>query len=151
MEIDRICNNEVITATKDTSVFECAQLMREHHIGDVIITEETSEGRTPKGILTDRDIVVSLVAEGATDLRETPAKEAMTETIIVAKQKDDVYEVLQNMEVNGIRRVPIVDDDNSVTGILSFDDLVGFFSDEFSRLADLLNREIETETERDRG
>jgi CBS domain-containing protein len=152
MKIRNILQKEPVIATAEDSVMECAQLMREHHVGDVIVVEETDDGtRRPIGIATDRDIVVSLVAEGGEGFRKTSIKSVMSGPLIVAELEDDIDEVVQNMKTNGIRRVPVVDTQNNIAGLVSFDDLVGHYSDRFAELEALVQQEIQHESERDRG
>ena len=58
MSIAEFCNREVVCATRDTTILEAANLMRRHHVGDIIIVDEDADRRWPIGIVTDRDIVV---------------------------------------------------------------------------------------------
>ncbi|PKO64841.1 MAG: CBS domain-containing protein, partial [Betaproteobacteria bacterium HGW-Betaproteobacteria-17] len=64
MAVGEICNREVVVAEKALSVVDAAQLMRKHHVGDLVVVEETAGRRHPVGIVTDRDIVVEVVAAG---------------------------------------------------------------------------------------
>ena len=64
MAISEFCHRNVVCATRDTTVTEAANLMRQHHIGDVIIVETRAGKQVPVGIVTDRDIVVEVIAAG---------------------------------------------------------------------------------------
>ena|SRR5674476_511009 len=64
MAIGEICKREVISVTRETTIIEAARLMRKHHVGDVIVIKEEGERRRPIGIVTDRDVLVEVVATG---------------------------------------------------------------------------------------
>ncbi len=68
MAVGEICNREVVIAEKTLSVVDAAQLMRTHHVGDLVVVEERAGRRLPVGIVTDRDIVVEVVAVSYTHL-----------------------------------------------------------------------------------
>ena len=64
MAVGEICNREVVLTEKTLSVVDAAQLMRKHHVGDLVVVEERDGRKHPAGIVTDRDIVVEVVAAG---------------------------------------------------------------------------------------
>ena len=62
MPVSEICNREVIVVQRETTVNEAAKLMRQHHVGSVVVFEERKGVRVPVGIVTDRDLVVEVMA-----------------------------------------------------------------------------------------
>jgi CBS domain-containing protein len=81
--------------------------MREHHVGSLVVVKEDDPGRIPIGIVTDRDIVVEVVAEGM-DHKALTVGEIMGRELVTAGEQDNVLDVLQVMRRRGIRRLPVV-------------------------------------------
>ena len=150
MKVTDICTTEVVTATPDESIYEVALRMREAHVGDVVVVESGSSGPIPTGMLTDRDIVVSLIAEGSRDLDQAMVGEAMSQALLVVNDQEDIDRVLDRMSEHGVRRVPVVDGEGTLVGILSMDDCLGFMQERLDRLARIVDTEIQHETDRDR-
>ena len=134
MSIGRFCNKHVVTAARNTTVLEAAHLMRHNHVGDVLVVDDTDGGRVPVGILTDRDIVVSVIAPGL-DPASLQVGDIMTDDLLTARDTDDVYETIERMRLRGIRRVPVVDARGSLAGVVSADDLLEFLAEEMGELS----------------
>lgn len=109
-------------------------LMRKHHVGDVVVVDEPDGERTPIGIVTDRDIVVSVIALGLDPLG-LQVGDIMTDDLLVARVHDDVTQTIERMRLRGIRRVPVVCEGGVLAGIVSADDLLGFLAEEMEDLA----------------
>ena len=90
----------------------------------------------PAGILTQRDIVVAVVARGLDPAKFTVA-DIMSEHIVLARESDDVLETIEKMRQEGVRRMPVVNDRNVLTGIISLDDLLLAVAQELAGLAGL--------------
>jgi len=144
MQIGEICHRDVIRIGKEASVLAAAQAMREHHVGDVIVTELASGIDKPIGIVTDRDIVVELLAKEV-DPRTVTVGDVMSLTMVTAKHDADIFETLRFMDIKGVRRLPVLDQSGALFGILSIDDFLGVLTKELSFLADLSQRQIERE------
>ena len=140
MSIGEICNRETVFTTKDGSISEAAQLMRAQHVGDLVVVEEKGGRRIPVGILTDRDLVVEILAKNV-DMNAVTVGDVMSSELLTARESDGLYETLQRMRAKGVRRVPVVDIDGALAGIISADDLLDLLADELSALARLLARE----------
>jgi CBS domain-containing protein len=113
-----IMTRNVMTATSDTSLQEAARLMAENNIGMVAIRN----GDDIEGVLTDRDIVVRAVAEGRPP-RETPVSQAMSTNLVTCREDQTVEEAAQLMQEHRMRRLPIVNDQNELVGVVSLGDL----------------------------
>jgi CBS domain-containing protein len=134
MEVGKLCTVDTVCCTCADSVQSAALLMRKHHVGDVVVVDEPDGERTPVGIVTDRDIVVSVITLGLDPLG-LQVGDIMSDDLLVAQAHDDVTVVIERMRLRGIRRVPVVDDDGLLAGIVSADDLLGFLAQEMEDLA----------------
>ena len=140
MAIGDICTRDTVFTTRDSSIAAAAGLMREHHVGDLVVVEEKGGRRIPVGILTDRDLVIEILAKGV-DMNSLTVGDLMIEDLVTAREGDGLYETIQRMRAKGVRRVPVVDANNSLIGIVSVDDLLDLLADELSALARLVSRE----------
>jgi CBS domain-containing protein len=134
MPIGDICVRGVITCNRDTKIDEVAQLMRQHHIGDVLVTEESKGKQAPVGIVTDRDIVASVIA-----LKLDPAifsaGDLINRKLITVRADLGVFEAIREMRKHGVRRMPVLDQEGTLVGIVSIDDLIELLAHEMSELA----------------
>lgn len=140
MNVGEICNREVIIINQDGSIQEAIALMREHHVGDVVVVEERDGERYPVGILTDRDIVVEILAEGV-DMDAVAIKDVMSYQLLQVRERDDITDALKLMRSKGVRRLPVVDERGVLAGILSVDDIIDVLAEELMDLATLIRRE----------
>lgn len=140
MPIGDICVREVVTATKDTTVQQAAQLMRENHVGDLLIVEQNHGARRPIGIVTDRDIAVAVVALGL-DPAALSVGEIMGPELKTVDEDEGIFETLHFMRDAGVRRVPVVDSENALVGVVSTDDIIQLLADEMTEVAKLISRE----------
>lgn len=146
MPIGEICVREVVVVQREETVQEAARLMREHHVGDVILVEEREGGRWPVGVVTDRDLVVEVVATGLDPGVITVGDIAVPELVSV-KEDCGVFEAIGYMRVKGVRRLPVVDEQGWLAGLVTLDDLLGLLAEELGALARLVAREQERESE----
>ena len=150
MSIGDLCNREVVCATRDTTIAQAAKLMRHHHVGDVIVIDRADAQRMPIGIVTDRDIVVEVVALGV-DPETVTLGDLMSWGQLVTAQETDTYAAtLRLMHNKGVRRMPVVSAGGVLVGIISIDDMLPQFVGELSELAELAarGRKREEETRR---
>jgi CBS domain-containing protein len=147
MLVGKICNREVVFVEPDTSIAEAARLMREHHVGGLVVAQVKSGKRVPVGIVTDRDLVIEVIAEGV-ELGEISVGDIMSNQLVTAREGDDLLETIKVMRARGIRRLPVIDDDGALAGILTVDDLIDLFAEQISDLARLIAFEQRREQER---
>jgi len=140
MTIGKVCNREVVFVHQQASIPEAARLMREYHVGDLVVIKEKTGKRVPVGIITDRDIVLEVIAEGV-DMDDVSVGDIMSDKLVTARESDGLPETIKLMRAKGIRRLPVVNDDNELVGILSVDDLIDLFSEQIVDLARLIARE----------
>jgi CBS domain-containing protein len=146
MTIGAIRTREVVTAARDASAAEAARLMRNGHVGDVVVVDDLDGRRIPCGMVTDRDIVISVVAKGL-DPDMISVGEIMAPELTVGRERDSVARSIDVMRDKGIRRLPIVDSRGGLVGIVSIDDLFAFLAMEVASLAQVSGRERHVEAE----
>lgn len=129
-----ICTRIVTIAFRGMRLVEAARLMREQEIGCLVVVEEADPGRVVAGVLTDRDIVTSIVAKDL-DARVMTVAEAMTADPVTAREQDSVLDVLETMRRKSIRRMPVTTPEGVLVGIVTFDDLFEVLAEEMQTLA----------------
>lgn len=144
MKAGELCNRDVVTAARDLSILEASRLMREHHVGCLVIIEEISGHARPVGILTDRDIVIEVIARDVAVTGVT-AGDVMTFTLLKVTEDENIFDVARRMRSRGVRRVPVISNSGDLAGIIALDDLLGLLSQELSLLATITTREAEQE------
>lgn len=138
MNVGRICTRQVSTISKDQSVLEAARRMRDEHVGDLVVIDEDDGRRVPIGILTDRDIVVGLLARDADQLWRLDVRDILTHELTAVKEDDDVEDVLDRMRRLGVRRMPVVNAGNELRGIFTVDDMLGLLSEDLASVVSLV-------------
>ena len=139
MNVGELCIREVVITEKDSSIRQVARLMREYHVGDVIVVEEMNNDCIPVGIITDRDIAIELIAEDV-DLNTITVGDAMSFDLLTALEEDDIFTLIERMQVKGVRRVPVVNANGGLEGIISVDDLIDVFSEQMVNFVKLFFR-----------
>jgi len=140
MPIGDVCIREVLVATSETTALEAARLMRRHHVGDLVVVAGGNDSRIPSGIVTDRDIVLSVVATGL-DPSIFTLGDLITDHVVTVREDLGVFECIQKMRSRGVRRMPVVDAQDNLVGIVSVDDLIQLLGQELSELGRLISRE----------
>jgi CBS domain-containing protein len=144
MSLGEVCNREVVIIGKEGSLQEAIQLMRAQHVGDVVVVDERAGRRVPVGIVTDRDVVVEVLAKGI-DLGTVAVGDVMSFELVTARESDDVFDTIKLMRARAVRRVPVVDKQGGLVGILTVDDLVDLFAEVMSDIAGLVSRQPKRE------
>ena len=147
MTVGEICNRDVVVVRRDDPVTEAARRMREHHVGDLVVVDEKPGGRVPVGILTDRDLVIEVIAKGV-DLNAVTVGDVMSNQLLTAAEADDVADTIKIMRAKGVRRVPVVSRNKTLAGILAVDDLLDLYSEQIADLTALIAREQKREREK---
>jgi CBS domain-containing protein len=145
MPIGEFCNREVVYATRETSIPEAAQLMRQYHVGDLVVVDEVDGKRVPVGIVTDRDIVIEIISQSL-DFNEFSVGDIMSPQLISVQEKEGIFETIRLMRAKGIRRIPVVNQEGGLEGIVSADDILDLIAEEMAELAKVAPREQERET-----
>jgi len=145
MPISEICSREVVYAQRNNSTLEAAKLMRRHHVGDLVVVDDNEGVKVPVGIITDRDLVVEIMAPEL-DASAITVGDIMTPELAVVKDDAGLYESIQYMRAIGVRRLPVVSSSGGLVGILTLDDMLELLAEEMSTLAKLVKHEQKKET-----
>lgn len=145
MKAGELCNREVVFVYRDTRLVEAARLMREHHVGSLVVVVERLSERVPVGILTDRDVVVAVVAKEL-DPRTLTVADVLTDGLVTVREQDDVSDALRVMREAGIRRVPVLSRSGALAGILTLDDVLELMAEEMNDFARTMVKERVRET-----
>ncbi|HJW24053.1 MAG TPA: CBS domain-containing protein [Rhodocyclaceae bacterium] len=144
MPIGEFCNREVVVAEPETTVLEAAQLMRQYHVGSIVVVDSSSGIRKPVGLITDRDLVVEVLAAQANPDTLTIG-DLLIGDIATVSADAGVFDTLQYMRELGCRRMPVVDEAGRIVGIVTLDDFLGLMAEELTELARLIPTEIRHE------
>ena len=145
MPIGEFCNREVVFATRETSIPEAAQLMRQYHVGNLVVVDEVDGKRVPVGIVTDRDLVIEIISQSL-DFNDFSLGDIMSPQLVSVQEKEGVFEVIRIMRTKGIRRILVVNQEGGLEGIVSADDILDLLAEELAELAKVAPREQERET-----
>jgi CBS domain-containing protein len=138
--VGSLCTHKVITVDRGIDVAAAAAVMRDQHIGYLIVTDDRSGGRAPIGVLTDRDIVIKVLAKDV-DAHTLTVGDVMTPEPLIAAEYDGLKETLTRMRGLGVRRVPVVGPRGEITGILSIDDVLDHLVGQLSDVAGSIEQE----------
>ena len=139
--IASICNRSVAFTTRETTVAAAAKLMRHGHVGSLVVVDRMNGGkRMPIGIVTDRDLVVEIIATGL-DPAVITVGDIMAQELVVGRESDSVLETLEIMRFKGVRRLPTVGRDGQLIGIVTVDDLLEVIAEELGELAKIVAHE----------
>ena len=140
MTIGDICNREVIYVNRDVTVHAACKLMRHYHVGSLVVVDEMAGKREPVGILTDRDVVVEINAMDL-DAKIITAGDIMSQELVTVTDNQGVFETIEIMRSRGVRRMPVVDGENHLVGIVAIDDLLEVLGAELTDIARIVARE----------
>ncbi len=146
MAIGEICSREVVCALRNTSVKAAAQLMRNHHVGSIVVVDEPNGKRMPAGIVTDRDIAVAVVALGLKP-EAIEVGDVMKPELVMVREDAGIAETVELMRMKGLRRLPVTDSAGALVGIVAADDVLSLLAGEIAALASMVTREHKREVQ----
>ena len=147
MRAGELCNRDVVTAEPGMSMQQAAELMREHHVGCLVVVRGSAGQVEPAGIVTDRDIVIEVIAKGIA-LDDVTVGDIMSFALLKVGEDDSVFECAQRMRSRGVRRVPVITHSGTLAGILALDDILSLLGEELSLLCRITERETEQEAKK---
>jgi CBS domain-containing protein len=145
MNAGEICNREVVVAYRNMSLAEAAKLMREYHVGSLVVVVDRLSERVPVGMLTDRDLTVAVIAKEL-DPRKLNVGEVMSAELFTVREKDSVTDVLRLMRDRGVRRVPVLTHSGALAGIVTIDDVLDIVAEQLGDVVHAVERERVRET-----
>jgi CBS domain-containing protein len=146
MRIADICTTQVAHIGPDASVREAAETMRKRHVGSLVVIEQPDGERVPIGIITDRDIVVAVVAANV-DADTLFVADVMTRHLATCNEDQELFDAIGVMRLRGVRRLPVLDAKGGLAGLLSADDIYGALGSHLRELGHALTREQVREME----
>jgi CBS domain-containing protein len=147
MRISELCTRAVVTCPRDASGLDVAQKMREQHVGDVVVVDERGPALRPLGVITDRDLVIEVMARGV-DPSSLRAEDLITGTVVTALASELVHDAVWHMRANGLRRLPVVDDTGRLVGMLTADDVARHLAQDLVDLVRVAPLQIDAERTR---
>lgn len=149
MRIGDICTRTVVWCEPGTSVTDAARVMRDAHIGNVVVAELRDGERIPVGMLTDRDIVIQVIAKEV-DPRMLSVRDIMSREIHTVEEGEDGSRAIERMRFKRVRRMPVVNRQGVLVGIVALDDLVQHLAEDLTTIANVSPRARAREA-RERG
>ena len=132
VSIDDIIQTDVVTAQPDAPLTEIAERLESEDVGAVVLVEDEE----PAGLITDRKIALSI--DEFDDPSETTAEEIATDDLVTGTTTLTVFEVLNRMNDDNIRRLPVVNEDGTLEGIVTLDDLLVLLATELEKAASII-------------
>jgi CBS domain-containing protein len=149
MLLKDICSPDVAYCSSDTDVLAAARLMRQRHVGDLVVVNDADGDQTPLGIVTDRDIVIEVLGKEL-DPRNVKVRDIMRTPAVIAGDSEDTAQAIARMKSHGVRRIPVLGEHRKLVGIITLDDLIRGLAAQASALADVIEREQGNEQRRRR-
>lgn len=147
LTVGEICTREVTFADKDTNLVTAAQLMRRDHVGALVVVDHLNGERKVSGLLTDRDIVTCVIAQGI-DPDPLFVEDIMSAPVITVQEDDSLIDLMRTMRTNGIRRVPVVNEKQDLVGLVTLDDVLRLLAQEFGLLVAAIDKSTQREVKR---
>ncbi len=140
MLLKEICTPEVVCCAPGTTVLAAARLMRQRHVGDLVVVDDPEGDQSPLGVVTDRDLVVEVLAQER-DPAQLTVRDIMRKPVVIAGSHEDAAQAVERMKLHGVRRIPVMGDDRKLAGIISLDDLLVQLAAEANSIVDVVARE----------
>lgn len=141
MTVGEYCNREVVITAAGTSITETAQLMRDYHVGTIVVVEKQGDANLPVGIVTDRDLVLGVLAQQV-PVDSVTVDDVMSRDLVMVDEEQGLLDTLQTMVKSGVRRVPVINTQGSLQGILAADDAIELIAESMGDLAHLIRNEL---------
>ena len=145
MSIGKACTKKVAVADQATTITAAARQMRKRHVGDIVVIRESKGKKIPVGMVTDRDIVLAVVATGL-DPAVFTVGDLIMRDLVTCREDLGILECIQQMRLHGVRRMPVLAKDGGLLGIVAVDDLIRLLAEELADVAKLISREQKRES-----
>jgi CBS domain-containing protein len=138
MSIESLIRRNMVVQPATASCYDAAELMRDRNVGSVVVIDEDTR---PLGLVTDRDLVTRVVAERR-DPNQISLREIMSPNPIFLSHRRGLDEAVRTLRDQGLRRLPIVDDQGKVMGVVSLDDILMRLATQLDALGRAVQREL---------
>ena len=132
MSVGDLAPENVVTVEPDTSISDAVDKLESENVGALIVTDDDE----PAGIVTDRD--VALAVNDQENVASESVQSIMTEDPVTLREDDDPMEISRTIGEKNVRRIPVVDDDGKLTGIVTLDDLVATIGEQLENVSDTI-------------
>ncbi len=141
MRAGELCIRDVVTAHEDESALVAARRMTQLHVGDLVVVQPRPFGPPlPIGMVTDRDLVVQVMARGRAP-STTKVREIMHHEVVTVTEEEDIEAAAARMRAHAVRRLPVVDRNGALQGVLSLDDVIGWLGEQLQTATELLEKQ----------
>ena len=144
MNVGNYCEREIAFLTKDASLQEAAMLMRNHHVGEVIVVDKPNGKNIPLGVVTDRDLVIEIMALEV-DVEQISVGNIMSLDLITVSEDYSLSDTLDIMQKHGVRRVPVVDSNGNLSGLINMEMILKVLCQDLGKMLELINTERDIE------
>lgn len=144
MTVSECCKHLAVSISGKADIVEAARLMREAHVGFLVVFEQGDDLKRPIGVLTDRDVVLEVMAREVSP-HSVRVEDVMSREPLIARAGDQLTDLLQSMRLAGVRRVPVVDDRGALSGVIALDDAIDVVTRLLCDLSGLIKGELAQE------
>ncbi|MGZ3742915.1 MAG: CBS domain-containing protein [Pseudobdellovibrionaceae bacterium] len=130
---------DVVSIEPNASIEEAAQLMKDHQIGDVLVMDKSKGEGQIQGIVTDRDIALSLVGEE--EIEDMRVADIMSENVVCASENDDYFKLVNLMSESGVTRLPLKSSDGKIVGVVSARNLLEILTKSLFELTNISEKQ----------
>ena len=143
MNIGSICSRRILTIDHADSPALAATLMREHHVGALVIVTETADGWHVTGIVTDRDLAISVLARGLDG--NGRVGDLASQPVASVSEDDELSVAIAAMRESGVRRLLVTGAEQQLVGFVSFDDVLRACAEQVAGLAEVIRAGMDRE------
>ena len=129
-----LCTRETVCVPRTATLTEAARLMRERHVGSLVIVDEQPAGRVPAGVVTDCDLVTAVLASDV-DMHALRVEDVMSTRLVTVQEQTSVLDALAAMRAKGVRRLVVVDARDVLQGVLALDDVIEVVAEQVQAVA----------------
>lgn len=144
MSLSKYYKHEFVSMTKDASIQDAAHMMRRHHRGEVILVKQHQGIDVPIGIITDRDLVIEVLAMDV-DIEKITIGSILSTELVTVVEDQNIYEVLDTMQQYGVFRVPVVDKTNKLVGLIDTDIIIKVLTEQMTMVLALIQTQRQVE------
>ena len=144
MTAGEYCNREVTITGPESTIGEAAKLMRQHHVGTLVVVEGEGALNRPLGIVTDRDLVIEVLAQGVA-VDSVTVNDVMSRDPVQVAEGETLLNTIELMQSRGVRRVLVVDEAGSLQGLMSADDAIELIAEAMGNLTRVVRHELSNE------
>jgi len=144
MQVSAICNHDIVTIDAQCTLIEAARMMRDHHVGTLVVTCADAKGAQVCGIVTEHDLVVDALARSPLELDAEVGDLAHVDLTLIAENAS-LDQAVTAMRDSGVRRLLVTDSEDRLSGIISLDDVIEACSRQVGGLAGIMRSGMDRE------